>query len=181
MNSTSDKRQDAIKDEIKTRISSAEITNVAVENFDDNSKPLTYMLNIRVPNYATKTGKRLFLQPGFFEYEAKPVFASTDRMNPISFPYGWSEADNLQIQLPAGFEPDSADSPAEVTDQAKTGDLKVSMSYDKTTNVLVYRRNFFFGAGGNLLFPASSYAPLKSLFDDFYRSNTHVLTLKQKQ
>jgi Transglutaminase-like superfamily len=148
LNETPDKRQDAIKDDIKGRISSAEIGSVTVENFDDNTKPLTYTVNIKVPNYATKTGKRLFLQPGFFEYGNKPVFASSTRVNSISFPYSWSEADDLQIQLPAGFELDNADSPAGVTDQGKITGLKIAMRYDKAANLLIYRRNFFFGAGG---------------------------------
>ncbi len=53
------------------------------------------------------------------------------------------------------------------------------MNFDKPTNILVYRRNFYFGAGGNVLFPAESYNALKGLFDGFYKADNHVITLKQ--
>jgi hypothetical protein len=45
----------------------------------DPSKPLVYQYKIRIPNYAQKTGKRLFLQPGFFEYGAAPMFSTATR------------------------------------------------------------------------------------------------------
>jgi hypothetical protein len=180
-NDTTVKREETLKDEIKARMSSAEISNISIENFEDNTKPLVYTFNIRVPDYAQKTGKRLFVQPGFFEFGSKPVFTSVTRTNDISFPYSWSELDSLQIQLPAGYELDNADAPAEVIDQQKIGDLRISMTYSAAGNTLAYQRNFFFGAGGNLIFPKESYDGIKRLFDNFYKADTHMVTLKQKQ
>ncbi|HSK72692.1 MAG TPA: DUF3857 and transglutaminase domain-containing protein, partial [Pyrinomonadaceae bacterium] len=87
------KREEDFKDELKNRISTAEISSLVVENFEDASKPLAYSFKIRVPNYAQKTGKRLFLQPGFFEYGSSPVFSSAARTHKIYFPYAWSEKD----------------------------------------------------------------------------------------
>jgi hypothetical protein len=173
------KREDSLKDDIKSRMSSAEITNVSVENFDDNSKPLTYSFNIRVPDYAQKTGKRLFLQPGFFEYGIKPAFSSSTRVNSISFPYSWSEFDDIQFQLPAGYELENAEAPGEVMDQGKIGDLKIAMSYNKAAGTLAYRRNFYFGAQESVLFPPEAYNALKGLFDNFHKADSHVITLKQ--
>jgi hypothetical protein len=54
------------------------------------------------------------------------------------------------------------------------------MGVDKQQTTLVYNRDFHFGGGGNLLFPAGSYVPVKNLFDAFQKSDLHTITLKQK-
>ncbi|MDQ2745867.1 MAG: hypothetical protein M3T96_01235, partial [Acidobacteriota bacterium] len=105
-------REKAMEDELKKRISGVEISKLAIENFNDSSKPLTYIFNVRVPNYAQRTGKRLFIQPGFFEYGTEAVFSSATRVNQIYFPYPWSENDEIVIALPNNFSLDNADAPS---------------------------------------------------------------------
>ncbi|HEX9959509.1 MAG TPA: hypothetical protein VGB00_01085 [Pyrinomonadaceae bacterium] len=74
------------------------------------SQPLTYIFKIREPDYAHKTGKRLFFQTGFFEYGTRPVFLSATRTHSIYFQYHWSELDDLEFEMPKEFRLDSADS-----------------------------------------------------------------------
>ncbi len=179
--SSQNKREESIKDEIKAHMSAAEISDLTVENFDDNAKPLVYSFKIRVPNYAQKTGKRLIFQPGFFEYGSSPAFASATRTYNIYFPYPWSEEDDLDIHLPPGFELDNADAPMDVNDSGKISGLKVVMGIDRASNKLIYHRNFFFGAGKNIIFPVEAYPALKLLFDKFHKADSHSVTLKQKQ
>jgi transglutaminase-like putative cysteine protease len=173
------KREEEYKEEIKRQLSTAEISALSIENFDDSSKPLTYAFKVRVANYAQKTGKRLFFQPGFFEYGAPAVFSSATRTHNIFFPYPWSEQDEIEFELPKNFQLDNADAPGEVADPSKIGFLKVGMSIVKDTNVLKYNRKFYFGGGSKTLFPVSVYQPLKNLFDAFHKSDTHTITLKQ--
>jgi acid stress-induced BolA-like protein IbaG/YrbA len=173
------KREEKIKDDIKERLSNAEITNLTIENFDDNSKPLAYSYSIKVPNYSQRAGKRLILRPGFFEYGTSPVFSAATRTHDISFPFPWSENDEIDIQLPKDFELDAADAPAELFDPRHIGGLKITMNINRTTNVLKYTRKFHFGAFGAILFPPAAYAPLKNLFDSFYKADTHAVSIKQ--
>ena len=173
------KREDSIKDEIKKRISTAEISDLKIENFDDNSKPLTYSFKVSVPGYAQKAGKRLIFQPGFFETGSNPVFSSATRTYDIFFPYPWSEEDSLEIKLPNGYEIDNADAPGTVADPSKIGSLSVTMGIQKATNTLVYKRNFYFGNGGYTVFQASAYPAIKNLFDAFHRADTHAISIKQ--
>jgi hypothetical protein len=174
------KREENFRDEIKKKISTAEITALSVENFEDSTKPLTYRMKIRVPNYAQRVGKRLILQPGFFEYGSQPVFISATRTYNMYFPYPWSEEDSLEIKFPADFELDGADSPALVSDPSKIGVDKISISVEKASNILRYNRNFHFGANGKILFPVAVYKPMKNLFDAFHKADTHAISLKQK-
>lgn len=175
-----DKREENIKEEIKKRISAAEVSDLSIENFEDVSKPLIYTFKLRVPNYAQKTGKRLFFQPGFFEYGAPPVFSSATRTHSIYFQYPWSEQDELEFELPKEFLLDNAEAPVDVADAAKVGNLKINVGVDKVSHKIIYKRNFYFGNDGLLLYPSASYQPLKSLFDAFHKSDSHTLTLKQK-
>ena len=174
------KREEDFKEEIKQRISTAEVSNITIENITDISKPLVYQYKIRVPNYAQKTGKRIFLQPGFFEYGETPLFSGATRKYDIYFQYPWAENDDIEIALPAGFALDSAERPAEIADSGKIGRLKIDIGIDKDQTMMKYNRQFHFGGGGNILFGANVYQPLKNLFDEFQKNDSHTITLRQK-
>jgi len=175
-----EKREENIKEEIKKRMSAAEVSEVTIENFNDASKPLTYIFKVRVPNYAQKTGKRLFFQPGFFEYGTSPVFSSATRTHSVYFQYPWLEEDELEFEMPKDFLLDNAEAPGDVTDSSKIASLKINIGVDKVSGKLIYKRKFYFGNGGMLLYPVATYPALKSMFDAFHKSDTHTITLKQK-
>jgi hypothetical protein len=172
------KRIDNYKESIKSRISAAEISNIAIENMNDASKPLVFSYDVKVPNYATKTGKRLFIQPGFFEFGSSPVFKGSTRKYDIFFRYPWSESDTVEIAWPEGYDLDNADAPGNAADNSKIGSLAVKMRADTANRVLHYDRKFHFG--GNVLLEARMYTPLKGLFDEFHRIDSHTISLKQK-
>lgn len=173
------KQEETLKEAVKEKMSAAEISAVSVENLDGSEKPFVYQYKIRVPNYAQKTGKRLFLQPGFFEYGSNPLFSSATRKYDMFFQFPWSENDDIEIELPKGFALDNADAPQPIADPSRIGSLDIQMRIDKTANVLKYNRKFHFGGGGNVLFPAGAYQPMKNLFDAFHKFDTHTITLKQ--
>ena len=175
-----EKREESLKEEIKQRISTAEVSAVSIENITDISKPLVYQYKVRVPNYAQKTGKRIFLQPGFFEYGENPVFSSSTRKYEIYFRYPWSEVDDVEISLPAGYVLDNAEKPAEVADPKRITRLKIDIGVDKEQTFMKYSRQFHFGGGGIILFPVTAYEPLKGLFDEFHKNDSHTITLRQK-
>ena len=177
--SSAAKREESLKEEIKAQISTAEVSAISVENVTEPEKPFIYQFKVRIPNYAQRTGKRLFLQPGVFEYGKSPLFASATRKYDIYFQYSWSENDDIEIELPQGFSLDNAESPAVIRDPNGISLLDVNMAIAKETNTLKYRRKFEFGNNDNVLFKASIYQPLKNLFDAFHKSNTHMITLKQ--
>lgn len=174
------KQEETLKEEIKEKISAAEVSGVSIENVKDAEKPFVYQYKIRIANYAQKTGKRLFLQPGFFEYGANPMFSSASRKYDIFFKYPWSENDEVEIELPKGFELDNADAPQPIADPSRIGSLSFNIRFDSQAGILKYKRQFHFGGGGNVLFPATSYPQVKNMFDAFHKSDSHTITLKQK-
>lgn len=177
---TVDKQNESISDGVKSRMSAAEVSAISVENLNDTSKPLVQRYKVKVPGYAQKTGRRLFLQPSFFEYGPSPLFSSSTRQYDIFFRYPWSENDLINITLPAGFKLDNPDAPEPFSDTNRIGSLEFDIRYDVGKHMLVVKRKFYFGARKNILFSAKSYAVLKNVFDAFHKSDAHSLSLRQE-
>ncbi|MEZ5308028.1 MAG: DUF3857 and transglutaminase domain-containing protein [Pyrinomonadaceae bacterium] len=173
-------REERVKDRIKSRLSTAEVSDIKFENMTDPEMPFTVKYKVTVPNYAQKVGKRMFMQPGFFANGSQPRFTSSTRKYDIYFDFPWSETEEINIKLPEGYTLDNADVPEPVEDASRIGSLRTKMFLDKSKFSLKYQRDFHFGGGGNIFFRAGSYMPIKNLFDSFHKADTHALTLIQK-
>ena len=171
-------REDNLKDELKRRISVAEIANIKIENVTDHVKPLVYSYRVRIPNYAQRTGKRLFLQPAFFQHGLGPLFATANRTYPVYFHYSWAEEDKVEIELPKGYALDNAETPAPFA-SGKISEYKVSVAATTDGSLLIYKRNFYFGGANSILFPTDTYGPLKNYFDLLHKQDNHTIALKQ--
>ena len=161
-------------------MSTAELSNIRIENVTDRVKPFTCSFHVRVPGYAQRTGKRLFLQPEFFQRGIEPLFPTGTRNHSVYFHYPWSEDDTVEISLPAGFALDNPDAPQPFT-ASNVGKYDVSIGLTKDKKTLVYSRKFFFGSNGILIFAQTSYPQLKLIFDTVHDRDNHTITLKQGQ
>ena len=171
-------REDTLRSIIKERMSTAELTNIKIENVTDPIKPFVYSYHVRVPGYAQRTGKRLFLQPAFFEHGVGPLFSSNDRKQSVYFHYPWREEEDVTIALPEGYALDSPDAPAPLSIGA-TGEYKPTIGITKDGRNLVFKRTFFFCGGDAIIFPPTSYGQLKLVFDRINKEDNHTITLKQ--
>lgn len=172
-------REETLKEGVKKRLSTAELSDIKIENVTDPLKPFTYTYHVRIPGYAQRTGKRLFLQPNFFTHGAGPLFVSATRQYDVYFHYPWSEKEHIVIALPAGFTLDNADAPASITTDMTHQICANKIKIASDGQMIVYDRDFFFGGGQSILFPVRSYAGIKQLFDMISQSNEHTITLKQ--
>lgn len=171
-------REETLKEAIKARLSSAELSNIVVENATDPSKPFIYKYHVKVPEYAQRTGKRLFVQPAFFHKGVEPLFSAGDRRYPIYFRFPWSEEDNVELTLPKGYVLDNADRPAPIS-AGPVSKYEVKMGVTKDSKTLIYARTFYFGGQDSILFPVENYSVLKQLFDEMHKADNHMITLRQ--
>lgn len=171
-------RLDRINSEFKGQMSAAEISNIKIDNVTDSVKPLVYTFHVRVPGYAQRTGKRIFIQPAFFQRGVDPLFATAGRKHPVFFHFAWSEDDYVQIELPSGYALDNADAPAPFR-SGKISEYKPSLSVTSDGKMLVYKRLFFFGGNDAVLFPLEGYPAIKGYFDQLHKQDNHNIALKQ--
>lgn len=170
-------REEALQDRVKQHLTTAELSNIHLEGVTEPAKPFSYSYHVRVPGYAARTGKRLFLQPAFFQHGLGPLFPTSARKHDIYFHYPWVEEDDVTIELPGGFILDNAETPGRVVaGKDCTYDVRIAITEDGRT--LRYKRSFMFGGNG-MLVPARKYADLKAVFDAIYERDNHTITLKQ--
>jgi hypothetical protein len=172
-----EQRETTLREMIQSRMG-AEISNIRIENVNDPEKPFGYSFHIKVPGYAQRTGKRLFFQPAFFQHGIKALFTTSERRHPIYFHYPWAEDDTVMIDLPAGYALDNAEQPQSFNIE-KIGAYEVSIGVTTDKKTMQYKRKFFFGGEGRLLFKPASYPTLKTVFDAIYESDNHSIALKQ--
>ncbi len=165
---------------IKAQVgSAAEVSNIIIENLEEAEKPFVYTFRIRVPAYAERTGKRMFLRPNIFSRNTAALFSAGKRKYDIFFSYPWSETDEISFELPNGYAPEIAESPRAVKDE-KTGgahEMSIAVSGDKKT--LVFNRKFTFGNPGSLLIYEFHYSGIKGLFESFHAADSHSIILRE--
>jgi hypothetical protein len=170
-------REDDIRDMVHAQYSTADVSDVTVDNMDDAEKPLTVSYKVKVPGYAQRTGKRLFLQAGYFQRGQLARFTAGDRKYDIWFEYPWAEQDHIDIKTPAGFALEDPDTPRPI-DLGPLGEYRVSAK--AAPGQLTYERTMAFGREGRLAFPLKLYPDVKQLFDVIHQNDQQSLTLRQK-
>src|SRR5262245_58567930 len=82
---TAEQREKKLKNSVNERLGGAEISDIKIEGANDPIKPFVYSYKIRVPGYAERTGKRLFLQPAFFQKGVGTLFPTSGRQHDVYF------------------------------------------------------------------------------------------------
>jgi hypothetical protein len=172
-------QEKTMREMIRSNLPSAEVTSFTIENPNEPAKPFAYNFKVRVPGYATRTGKRIFLQPNVFMRDAKPRFTSNTRKYDVYISYPWLEQDEITIELPAGYSLENPDAPPILRDGQGIGSHETSLSVSADKRSLIYKRKFFFGNGGFIRFPVTAYPAVKQFFEAFNKADTHQLTLRQ--
>jgi len=170
-------QEDDIRELVRGQIGNAEVSAVKVEDIEDAEKPLTYSYRVKVPGYAQRTGKRLFVPLSYFQHGHPARFPASERKYPVCFEYPWTEEDNVTIKVPKGFELENAEAPASFGLGA-VGEYRVSAKAG--AGQLIYQRKLVFGRGGALVFPLTVYPALKKAFDAMYEQDQHSVTLRQQ-
>jgi hypothetical protein len=176
---TEAEKENLFVEEAKSLNSSLQVTDVIIENLDDKTKNPIISFKIIAPNYASKTGSRIFLQPGFFKFGAKPLFVSAERVYPVYFDFPWSEEDSVEIEIPQDLSVENAESLTLSASSNQIGTDKIKLAVEDNRKIK-YERKFVFGVNGKLLFPVSEYADLKKTFDEFQNIDTKLISLRRK-
>ncbi len=130
-------------------------------------------LDITVSNYATITGKRLFIVPNVMTRTGGKLSTDTARKYDILLHFEYRDIDSVEISLPAGYTPESM--PKDVTIKSRFG--KYTASIKLKENKLFYYRTMEHYSGR---FPAEQYEDLAEFTNAVYKADrTRVVLVKK--
>lgn len=131
-------------------------------------------LEIDVKNYATMTGKRLFIAPNILTRHARKLSVDSTRKYDIEFVTESRSIDSVHITLPSGYSPESL--PKEVTISSKFG--KYTSNVSVNGNTLLYYRSLDKYSGK---FPAKEYPELVSFYESVYKADRNKVVLVKNE
>lgn len=98
-------RKKYLEDELKRQIEAA--TEVELTNKPDwtsSENPLVAEFDLKIPGWASGAGSRVLIPAAIFTAGEKGMFEHANRVHPIFFYYPYEKADDVTIELPAGWK-----------------------------------------------------------------------------
>ena len=98
-------RKKILEDEVKEWISaSSEVELTGPPDWKNSSGSMIAIFSLKVPGWASASGRRSFLPISLFCATEKHLFEHTDRVHPIYFQFPFARVDDLTIELPPGWQ-----------------------------------------------------------------------------
>lgn len=129
-------------------------------------------LDITIDNYATITGKRLFITPNLLNRTSRKI-NKEERHYEFSFDYAYQDVDSVEIEIPNGYEVESL--PKNISINNKYG-LYISAVKIENNKMIYYRiLQQFTGR-----FSAKEQNDIAQYFDEIYKADRSRIVLVKK-
>jgi Domain of Unknown Function with PDB structure (DUF3857)/Transglutaminase-like superfamily len=168
------------KDKWKERLQSRfDFSTYNINSFDYKEQKgkvpgMNETLDITVFNYATITGKRLFIVPDIMNKTYRRLSVDSTRKFDIDLGFAYKDVDSVEIQLPAGYSQESV--PQDVNISSKFAVYKASVQVKD--GKLFYNRQVEYKGG---VYPASDYAELVKFYEAIYKADRNRVVLVKKE
>ncbi len=98
-------RKKFLEDQAKEYIPAAsEVELKDKPDWGGSSTPLVAEYTLKIPGWGASAGRRVLLPVGLFSATEKHVFDHAERVHPIYFEFSSEKTDDVNIQLPAGWQ-----------------------------------------------------------------------------
>ncbi len=131
-------------------------------------------LKISAPDYATITGKRLFIKPNIFNKINTKLDTDKPRKFPVEYSYAFKEVDSISITLPVGYATESLPSNASISN--KFG--KYSIAFKVNGNAIDMLRTY---ERQRSTYPAKDYNDLAKFYQEMYNADRSRIVLVKKE
>jgi hypothetical protein len=134
-------RKKFLENEVKGSIpAAAEVELTNKPEWKSSSPTLVAEFQVKVPGWVSGAGRRALLPVGLFSAAEKHVFDHVDREHPIYFEYPFQRVDDVNIDLPLGWQISTLPAPQKddghiVTYTARAENNKGSLHLNRTLNV----------------------------------------------
>ncbi|MBL0131543.1 MAG: hypothetical protein IPP43_10795 [Chitinophagaceae bacterium] len=168
--------KDKVKESLHEQLDFAtyEINNFEYKEEKSAMPVIEESLEITVSNYATITGKRLFVNPNIMTRANRRLQTDTTRKYELEFRYEYRDIDTAEIELPIGYEPESM--PKDISIRNKFGRSECSVML--LANKLIYCRLYEQYSGR---IPATEYPDLVGFYDAVYKADRSKVVLVKKE
>lgn len=150
--------------------------NINMFNYTEQKGPLPAInesLDITVSNYATITGKRIFIVPNIMTRSNRKLSLDSTRKYDIQLDFEYKDVDSVEIELPKGYEVEAM--PKDVTINSQFG--KYSSSIKLKDNKLYYYRSIEHNSGR---YPAKEYKDLVEFYGAIYKADHNKVVLVKR-
>ncbi|MCF3110304.1 DUF3857 and transglutaminase domain-containing protein [Niabella sp. CC-SYL272] len=124
-------------------------------------------------NYATITGKRLFIAPNVLTGNNRKLPDEEQRKEEIIYPYGFKTADSVSIRIPQGYMVESMPKSVSVENAFGVYEIRFELKADTIWMTRRYERN-----SGR--FPAGDYKKMAAFYDTIYTADRSRMVLVKK-
>lgn len=131
-------------------------------------------LDIIVSNYATITGKRLFIIPNIMTRHSRKLPATEERKYDIELTMEYKDVDTVEISLPPGYAPEAMPRDLSLSTPFGKYECRTKLENDK----LYYYRMIEHYSGR---FPASAYPELVKFYESMYKADRAKVVLVKKE
>jgi hypothetical protein len=154
-------------------LSTYEVSNFKYEQKKNVLPEIDEQLDVVVDNYATITGKRLFITPNILSRGGMKLSDEEERKVDYVLDYEFRDEDNYEIEIPEGYSLEAM--PSGVALKTKFGSYSCTTKLDG--NKIIYHRvreQF----GGR--FPAKDQKELAKFFEEIYKADRARMVLVKK-
>ena len=169
-----EERTKRLKEEVQKQFPLAELSDVTFEHAADPLQSLVCSYELRLPEFAERTGSRLFVQPSALQKGIPPLFDAPERRSPILFHHLYTELDAIEINVPPGSPLEAGSAPPPL-DLGRFGSYATTIAYTERSGKLTYSRRFELHAPGAV---PKFYPLIKEIFEGVHARDNHMLTFR---
>jgi hypothetical protein len=139
-------------------------------DWNNSAVPLVVEFNIKVPGWASGAGRHVVVPVGLFSAQEKHVFDHAQRVYPIYVEYPYSEVDDINIQIPAGWQVSSLPPGWQFPGHVATYSLKAESNKEKLHLARTLTIDFTY-------MEAKYYAALRDYFQEIKTTDDQQIVL----
>ncbi|TWV99626.1 DUF3857 domain-containing transglutaminase family protein [Chitinophaga pinensis] len=130
-------------------------------------------IEITARNYATITGKRMFIEPNLMNKTSRRLSVDSVRIADIYLSHSYRDIDTVTITIPEGYTPEAIPPATALQSPFGVYSSKVTIA----GNVITYTRSIDHKGG---TYPASSYGELAKFYNSMYKADRSRIVLVKK-
>ncbi len=153
--------------------SSYDVNGYECKEMRERLPAIDEQLEMSAHNYASVTGKRMFLEPNLMSKDGRRLAADTSRKFDIYLNAVYRDIDTVKITIPEGYTSEAVPAAVNLKSMFGTYTSKVTVE----GNIITYTRSIDHKGGS---YPAAAYPELEKFYNGVYKADRARMVLVKK-